>query len=158
MRRFVSKDSKRDFYILYTLVFGVIAGFIYFQFAGNGKSLVWSHDGIPQHLNSLAYYGRYLREVLHTVFVEHKLELPMWDMNIGYGSDILTTLHYYVIGDPLTLLSVFVPADKTEVLPMRIKMENVMSIRITIPTMMKFARSEERRVGKECRSRWSPYH
>ena len=116
MRRFASKDSKRDFYILYTLVFGVIAGFIYYQFAGNGKSLVWSHDGIPQHLNSLAYYGRYLREVLHTIFVEHKLELPMWDMNIGYGSDILTTLHYYVIGDPLTLLSVFVPADKTEVL------------------------------------------
>ena len=24
--------------------------------------------------------------------------------------------------------------------------------------MGKFARSEERRVGKECRSRWSPYH
>ena len=25
-------------------------------------------------------------------------------------------------------------------------------------TMFFFARSEERRVGKECRSRWSPYH
>ena len=24
--------------------------------------------------------------------------------------------------------------------------------------LLKFARSEERRVGKECRSRWSPYH
>src|SRR5256884_2261910 len=24
--------------------------------------------------------------------------------------------------------------------------------------MLQFARSEERRVGKECRSRWSPYH
>ena len=24
--------------------------------------------------------------------------------------------------------------------------------------MHKYARSEERRVGKECRSRWSPYH
>ena len=24
--------------------------------------------------------------------------------------------------------------------------------------MDKFLRSEERRVGKECRSRWSPYH
>ena len=23
---------------------------------------------------------------------------------------------------------------------------------------IEFARSEERRVGKECRSRWSPYH
>ena len=32
------------------------------------------------------------------------------------GSDILTTLHYYVIGDPLTLLSVFVPEKNTEIL------------------------------------------
>ena len=24
--------------------------------------------------------------------------------------------------------------------------------------LMRAARSEERRVGKECRSRWSPYH
>ena len=116
MKRFISSDSRRDFYILYTLVFGIISFFIYWQFEGNGKSLVWSHDGIPQHLNSLAYYGRYLREALYTIFVKHKLSLPMWDMNIGYGSDILTTLHYYVIGDPLTLLSVFVPANKTEVL------------------------------------------
>ena len=27
-----------------------------------------------------------------------------------------------------------------------------------VPQMKEFARSEERRVGKECRSRWSPYH
>ena len=26
------------------------------------------------------------------------------------------------------------------------------------PGLMGFNRSEERRVGKECRSRWSPYH
>src|SRR5260221_3758566 len=25
-------------------------------------------------------------------------------------------------------------------------------------TVLEFGRSEERRVGKECRSRWSPYH
>ena len=71
---------------------------------------------MPQHLNSLAYYGEYLRNILHSVFVEHKFEIPMWDMHIGYGSDILTTLHYYVIGDPLTLLSVFVSPEKTEYL------------------------------------------
>ena len=28
----------------------------------------------------------------------------------------------------------------------------------TIPFVSKATRSEERRVGKECRSRWSPYH
>ena len=27
-----------------------------------------------------------------------------------------------------------------------------------MPQLAKDARSEERRVGKECRSRWSPYH
>ena len=30
---------------------------------------------------------------------------------------------------------------------------------VDIPTPInKYFRSEERRVGKECRSRWSPYH
>ena len=27
-----------------------------------------------------------------------------------------------------------------------------------LPILKKLGRSEERRVGKECRSRWSPYH
>ena len=31
-------------------------------------------------------------------------------------------------------------------------------IRHTAAHIMAQARSEERRVGKECRSRWSPYH
>ena len=31
-------------------------------------------------------------------------------------------------------------------------------INITIPENKVVARSEERRVGKECRSRWSPHH
>ena len=29
---------------------------------------------------------------------------------------------------------------------------------LNINTLLKYNRSEERRVGKECRSRWSPYH
>ena len=28
----------------------------------------------------------------------------------------------------------------------------------TVPITLDMMRSEERRVGKECRSRWSPYH
>ena len=34
-------------------------------------------------------------------------------------------------------------------------------VRISLPqlaTGLRLCRSEERRVGKECRSRWSPYH
>lgn len=116
IKKEIFREKKFDYYLFYTLIFGGIALILYLQFYLNGKSLIWSHDGVPQHLNSLAYYGEYLRGILHSLFVEHKLEIPMWDMNIGYGSDILATLHYYVIGDPLTLLSVFVPAEKTEYL------------------------------------------
>ena len=32
------------------------------------------------------------------------------------------------------------------------------SLRQPLDGMWRFVRSEERRVGKECRSRWSPYH
>ena len=39
------------------------------------------------------------------------------------------------------------------------KTENSMSIYYTVNKMLiALHRSEERRVGKECRSRWSPYH
>ena len=116
MKKIDLKRKRINYYLVYTLAFGLIGLVLYLEFYLNGKSLVWSHDGVPQHLNSLAYYGNYLRDILRNIFVEHKLEIPMWDMHIGYGSDILTTLHYYVIGDPLTLLSVFVPADRTEYL------------------------------------------
>ena len=75
------------------------------------KTFVWDSDGVTQHFNALLYYRSWLREILRTVFVEHRLEIPLWDLKIGYGSDILTTLHYYAYGDPLNLLSVFVPKE-----------------------------------------------
>ena len=34
--------------------------------------------------------------------------------------------------------------------------ENI--VKITAALLLMLIRSEERRVGKECRSRWSPYH
>ena len=39
-----------------------------------------------------------------------------------------------------------------------IKIEGVEHEFSTIKGVMEDVRSEERRVGKECRSRWSPYH
>ena len=38
----------------------------------------------------------------------------MWDMSLGYGADILSTLNYYAIGDPLNLLYGFVSPKNTE--------------------------------------------
>src|SRR2546430_4313455 len=35
---------------------------------------------------------------------------------------------------------------------------NIAETSLTVPGVTAVVRSEERRVGKECRSRWSPYH
>ena len=35
---------------------------------------------------------------------------------------------------------------------------NIGEVRVADEVVAIIARSEERRVGKECRSRWSPYH
>ena len=40
----------------------------------------------------------------------------------------------------------------------RVTSRQIEAARIAMTRYMKLCRSEERRVGKECRSRWSPYH
>ena len=55
---------------------------------------------------------------------------------------IISTIVSYMIGIPLGII--LVVTDKEGIRP--------------IPALQKVLRSEERRVGKECRSRWSPYH
>jgi uncharacterized membrane protein YfhO len=74
----------------------------------NGKTFINETDPLVQHYPALMYYGRFLRSIFSN-FLSGKFAVPLYDFNIGFGSDILTTLHYYVIGDPLTLLSFFVP-------------------------------------------------
>ena len=109
-------ETGKRAYLRYTLWFLITGASVFGWFAVSGKSMVWKFDGVYQHFNTLAYYGKYLRKILHSLFVEHEFCVPMWDMSIGYGADILTTLNYYAIGDPLTLLSVLVPGSLTEYL------------------------------------------
>ena len=112
------KHGRRQYYLAYTLFFLLFMGVITAGYLYIGKSFIWgpNGDGMRQHYTSLAYLGEYLRTILKNIFIEHTFEIPMWDMHMGYGSDIVTTLHYYTLGDPLNLLSVFVPQKYTEYL------------------------------------------
>ena len=58
----------------------------------------------------------------------------------------------------LTLAVVVLAVSSTTLID-RLKKQEIQKIKV-IATAIKFMaeRSEERRVGKECRSRWSPYH
>lgn len=66
-------------------------------------------DGWSQYFKALAYYSAYLREIVRQLMTEHQLVIPDWDFYIGEGGDILNSLHYYVIGDPIALLAAFIP-------------------------------------------------
>ncbi len=94
---------------LYTVAFLLCAAGVYACFLVRGRSLVVSGDGWKQHFTAFIYFGQYGRTALRTLLTEHHLVLPQWNFSLGYGGDILTTLHYYVIGDPLDLLSIACP-------------------------------------------------
>ena len=88
----------------------------FLPFFTEGKSFVWGagvEDGLSQHFSALAYYGEALREFFCNLLAGHP-KLVMWDMSLGYGADILSTLNYYAIGDPLNLLYGFVSPKNTE--------------------------------------------
>lgn len=112
------KESREylRFYLIYTAVFAIAALFVFGIFLKENKSFIWRSDGLKQHYTALAYYGGYLREILTNLFMKHEFTIPMWEMSMGYGADILLTLHYYVLGDPLNLLSVFFSIETIEYL------------------------------------------
>lgn len=80
------------------------------------KSFVYNGDALVQHVPALQYWGEYLRKFFSELFLHGRIKPVFWDSSLGFGSDVLTTLHYYVIGDPLALTSIFVPKSRTEYL------------------------------------------
>lgn len=112
-------DKRRKYYVLFTLLFIIVACIVFIQFYFSGKSFIWSNaneDGLVQHCNALMYYGQYWRSILKSIFIDHQFTFPMYDFSIGFGADIISTLHYYCFGDPLDLLAIFVPSRFTEYL------------------------------------------
>ena len=92
----------------YTLVFAVCALCIYAVFPLSGHSFIKYEDALEQHVQAIAYYGMWLRDLVPSLMRGDGV--PAFGLSIGYGTDVLGTLHYEAIGDPLALLAAFVPA------------------------------------------------
>ena len=110
------KEQRKYCYGVYTLMFLLMCIGAFLPFFTEGKSFVWGagvEDGLSQHFSALEYYGEALREFFRNLLAGHP-KLVMWDMSLGYGADILSTLNYYAIGDPLNLLYGFVSPKNTE--------------------------------------------
>ena len=101
------KNNHRTYFISYTILFVLILAVISSWLLLTGRSLVLGGDPVAQHVRALIYYGRWLREL--PGYIVRERALPTYALSIGYGSDVITTLHFYVIGDPLNLFCAFVP-------------------------------------------------
>jgi len=114
----IKKDSTKYNVIIFTFLFIILSLVIYSPFIIFGKSFLWikgAGDGISQHCPALMYIGIWGREFIRNIF-NGNFTIPVWDFSIGYGADAITTLHYYGLGDPLSLFSIIVPAKYTEYL------------------------------------------
>jgi uncharacterized membrane protein YfhO len=107
----MNKNSagKSGYYKFYTVLFFIISVLILSWYYIGGRTLVWREDGYSQHIRALTYYAQYLRSIIREFLASHTLVIPNWDFSIGEGSDVLSSLHYYVIGDPFSFFSVCVP-------------------------------------------------
>lgn len=102
-------NRRLRYFLIYTILYLILAGLLVLFFKLQNRSLVYHADAWRQHLRALAYYGKWLRGNLWHLLHDHSLTSQAWSFGLGYGSDVLTTLHYYCIGEPLTALTVFVP-------------------------------------------------
>ncbi len=107
--RKIENKFKDHYYFTYTAIFAISALFVFASYWLAGRSLVWQGDGWSQHLKAMIFFARWMRSIVKELLFAHRLNIPTFSFSIGYGSDILTVLHYYVIGDPLTLFAVLVP-------------------------------------------------
>ena len=118
--RTLPADSRRKFYAKYwmgyTLLFCLVALGVFRWYWVSGKTLIWEGDGWAQHYKALVYYGRYLRKIVRSLLFDHRLSIPDWDFHLSEGSDLLSALHYYAIGEPLCLLAVFCPTKYMHIL------------------------------------------
>lgn len=97
----IKRFNYKNTFFIYTCAFLLLLPAVFLPFILQGRSLVWRLDGLDQHLPLLKYYGKLLRSLLSG----HGF--AMVDFKLGLGYDTITTMSYYVLGDPITLLTVF---------------------------------------------------
>ena len=94
--------------------------------------------------------------------------LTLWFVEFSQAWDWKAGWAYLLTAALLTLICgglVWLAGNNLEKLPVKIKAVKTVDKEIVgfllvylLPLINQTSRSEERRVGKECRSRWSPYH
>jgi len=100
--------------VVYTVLFLVITATIIGYLEIRNRSFLRMTDSIAQHFPALCYIRNYLRGIIKGVISGNGFSLPMIDFSIGQGFDIIGTLNYYGLGNPVNLVTLFFPAGTEE--------------------------------------------
>lgn len=104
------KLKRREDLLKYTNMFIVLIVIFIGLFIFYDKSLIWKSDGINQHFPILYDFNENIRKF----FSDMSLGFKEWSFEIGYGSDIIGAYSYYILGDPISYLSLLFPLEKME--------------------------------------------
>ena len=107
---FKTLKNRFSYYFRFTFLFVLTTLIIYAPYFILQKSFVWEHDSYTQHLKAMLFISRWYRQTLRSLTHFDLKAISTYSFSLGYGSDALTTLAYYGVGDPFYLLSAFVPA------------------------------------------------
>ena len=108
------KRKTFKFLFSYTFLFLLLIGVCFLYWCNKyHKSIMCTYDGMNQHYLIFVYVGRWIRQIVSSLVREHQIVLPMFDMGIGYGSDVLTSLVTHIT-DPFNWISALVPEWLTE--------------------------------------------
>lgn len=96
------RKGNVQYFCMYTAGFLAAALLLLLIFAKEHAFFTKMADGVAQHYAVLMWIRNTLRQFLHGNFA-----LPMVDFSVGQGFDVIGTLNYYGVGDPVNLLTVF---------------------------------------------------
>ncbi|MEG2533971.1 MAG: hypothetical protein RSB04_13265, partial [Gordonibacter sp.] len=95
--------QRKTYWKAYVASFCLLAFAALFVYPSNGRSLIWSVDGLEQYYPFFIYEGQWIREIVQNLVSGQGLQIPLWTHSLGYGMDIPSTLDVFF--DPLNLLS-----------------------------------------------------
>ncbi len=106
--------KRRKLYYLYAVAFLILYFLtIWIYEIVYNKTLLWIVDGIETEYIPFVYIGQWGRRLIHNIIHFDWPVIPMWDMSIGYGSDIITTFQG-ALYDPFNWISIIFPARFSE--------------------------------------------
>ena len=110
----LGENIRKNYYKIYLAVFSVAFFFAFIIWhILDGKSFIVEYDSFDQHYMGFVYVGKWLRNIARSLIFDHRINIPLWDISIGYSSDILATLPVYFC-DPFNWISMMIPAKYAE--------------------------------------------